>query len=167
MTDSNLVVREDSGVTIIGFGGSTLIDAEHIEQIAGELYELIDKKKVNRLVLDFSSIKLMASRMLGVLLTLKKKSEAQKGGLALCAVREDLMKVFAVTNLDRTFSFFADEATALAHLGRVDEARAALARVHAINPTVSATFIDAVLPFRNPADRDHYIDGLRKAGLPE
>ncbi len=115
MTDSNLVVREDSGVTIIGFGGSTLIDAEHIEQIAGELYELIDKKKVNRLVLDFSSIKLMASRMLGVLLTLKKKSEAQKGGLALCAVREDLKKVFAVTNLDRTFTFFTDQTTALAH----------------------------------------------------
>ncbi len=61
----------------------------------------------------------------------------------------------------------ANEATALAHLGHVDEARAALARVHAINPTFSATFIDAVLPFRNPADRDHYIDGLRKAGLPE
>ncbi|MCZ6653024.1 MAG: STAS domain-containing protein [Planctomycetota bacterium] len=114
MTDSNLVVREDSGVTIVGFGGSTLIDAEHIEQIAGELYELIDKQKANRLVLDFSSVKFLASRMLGVLLTLKKKSEAQQGGLALCAVREDLMKVFAVTNLDRTFSFFADEATALA-----------------------------------------------------
>ncbi len=42
-----------------------------------------------------------------------------------------------------------------------------LARVHAIIPNFSATFIDAVLPFRNPADRDHYIDGLRKAGLPE
>ena len=115
MTDSNLVVREDSGVTIIGFRGSTLIDAEYIEQIAGHLYELIDKQKANRLVLDFSSVKFLASRMLGVLLTVKKKSEAKKGGLALCAVRADLMKVFAVTNLDRTFSFFEDQATALAH----------------------------------------------------
>ena len=115
MTDSNLVVRDDSGVTIIAFGGSTLIDAEYIEQIAGDLYDLIDKQEANRLVLDFSSVKVLASRMLGVLLTVKKKSEAKKGGLALCAVREDLMKVLAVTNLDRTFSFFADEAAALAH----------------------------------------------------
>ena len=115
MADSHLVVREDSGVTIIGFGGSTLIDAEYIEQIAGDLYEMIEKQKANRLVLDFSSVKFLASRMLGVLLTVKQKSEAKKGGLALCAVREDLMKVFAVTNLDRTFTFFADESTALAH----------------------------------------------------
>ncbi len=115
MTDSNLVIREDSGVTIVGFGGSTLIDAEYIERVAGDLYELLDKQKAHRLVLDFSSVKLLASRMLGVLLTVKKKSEAKQGGLALCAVREELMKVFAVTNLDRTFNFFADEAAALAH----------------------------------------------------
>ncbi len=70
-------------------------------------------------------------------------------------------------SVGHVFWVHANEAAALAHLGRVDEARAALARVHAINPTVSATFIDAVLPFRNPADRDHYIDGLRKAGLAE
>ncbi len=61
----------------------------------------------------------------------------------------------------------AHEATALAHLGRVDEARAALALSLAIHPTFSVSFIDAVLPFRNPADRDHYVDGLCKAGLPE
>ena len=115
MADSSLLVREDSGITIIGFGGSTLIDAEYIEQIAGDLYKLIDKQKANRLVLDFSNVKFLASRMLGVLLTVKKKSESKKGGLALCAVREDLVKVFAVTNLDRTFSFFEDQATALAH----------------------------------------------------
>ncbi len=70
-------------------------------------------------------------------------------------------------SVGHVFWLHAHEAAALAHLGRVDEARAVLARVHAINPTFSATFIDAVLPFRNPADRDHYIDGLRKAGLPE
>lgn len=118
MATSNLVVREDSGVTIVGFGGTTLIDAEYIEQIAGDLYELIDKHKANRLVLDFSAVKFLASRMLGVLLTLKKKSEAEKGGLALCAVRDDLKKVFAVTNLDRTFSFFEDESAALAHFSK-------------------------------------------------
>jgi len=61
----------------------------------------------------------------------------------------------------------AHEASALAHLGRVDGAHSALARALAIQPTFSASFIDAVLPFKDPNDRDHYIDGLRKAGLPE
>ena len=62
---------------------------------------------------------------------------------------------------------YAHEASALAHLGHVDEARAALARALTIHPTFSVSFIDTVLPIRSPADRDHYIDGLRKAGLPE
>ena len=61
----------------------------------------------------------------------------------------------------------AHEASALAHLGRIDGARAALSRTLAIQPTFSASFIDAVLPFKDPTDRDHYIDGLHKAGLPE
>ena len=60
---------------------------------------------------------------------------------------------------------YAHEASALAHLGRIDEARAALARTLAIQPTFSVSFIDTVVPFRNPAERDHYIDGLRQAGL--
>jgi adenylate cyclase len=61
----------------------------------------------------------------------------------------------------------AHEASALAHLGRVDGARSALARALAIQSTFSASFIDAVLPFKDRTHRDHYIDGLRKAGLPE
>ena len=70
-------------------------------------------------------------------------------------------------SVGHVFWLHAHEAAALAHLGRVDEARAVLARVHDLNPNVSVSFIDAVLPFRSPADRDHYIDGLRQAGLPE
>ncbi len=70
-------------------------------------------------------------------------------------------------SVGHVFWLHAHEAAALAHLGRVDEARAVLARVHAINPAFSARFIDTVLPIRNPVDRDHYVDGLRKAGLPE
>ena len=117
MAEPGLVVREESGVTIVAFEGATIIDAERIEQIAADLYDLVDKKRAHRLVLDFSNVKLLASRMLGVLLTVKKKAEAGKGGLALCAVREELKKVFTVTNLDRTFPFFADEPAALAHFG--------------------------------------------------
>ncbi len=116
MVESNLVVKDDSGVTIVAFQESTIIDATCIEQIAQDLYKLIDKGSAKHLLLDFSKVRLIASRMLGVLLTLKKKSEVTRGSLCLCAVGEDLKKVFTVTNLDKSFSFFADEIAALAHL---------------------------------------------------
>jgi adenylate cyclase len=62
---------------------------------------------------------------------------------------------------------YAHEAAALGLLGQIDEARAAFARVRAIHPGFSATFIDLVIPFKNAADRDHYIGGLRQVGLPD
>lgn len=116
MVEPNLVVKDDSGVTIVAFQASTIIDATCIEQIAQDLYKRIDGGSTKHLLLDFAGVRLIASRMLGVLLTLKKKSEAIQGSLCLCAVGEELRAVFNVTNLDRSFSFFADESAALAHL---------------------------------------------------
>ncbi len=115
MAESNLVIKDDSGVTVVTFQESTVIDAARIDQIAQALYKLIDKGSAKHVLLDFSKVRLLASLMLGVLLTLKKKSEAKRGTLSLCGVREDLKKVFTVTNLDKSFSFFTDETAALAH----------------------------------------------------
>ena len=65
MAEPGLVIRQESNVTIVAFEGATIIDAERIEQIAADLYDLIDKQRAHRLVLDFSNVKLLASRMLG------------------------------------------------------------------------------------------------------
>lgn len=116
MAESNLLIKDDSGVTIVAFPEPTVIDAASIEQIAQDLYKLIEGSCATHLLLDFSKVRMLASLMLGVLLKVKKKSEANKGSLSLCGVRDDLKKVFTVTNLDKTFSFFDDEAAGLAHL---------------------------------------------------
>ncbi len=108
-------MKDDSGVTVVAFQESTIIDATCIEQIAQDLYKMIDKGSAKHLLLDFSKVRLIASRMLGVLLSLKKKFEATQGSLCLCAVGEELRTVFTVTNLDKSFSFYADESSALAH----------------------------------------------------
>ncbi len=59
------------------------------------------------------------------------------------------------------------EVSALGHLGRDDEAREALARARAIKPDLSIGFVDVALKFKVAADRAHYVDGLRRAGLDE
>jgi adenylate cyclase len=55
----------------------------------------------------------------------------------------------------------------LAQLGRIEEAQAALAELKLMDPNLefSASMLRRTWP--NPADVDHLLDGLRKAGMPE
>jgi hypothetical protein len=50
-------------------------------------------------------------------------------------------------------------ASCYAHMGRLDEARAIVARLRAITPLV----VPSDLPLRNPEDRELYLSGLRMA----
>ncbi len=59
------------------------------------------------------------------------------------------------------------EISALGHLGRTEEAGEALARARAIKPDLTIDFVDTALKFKRERDRQHYVDGLIKAGVPE
>jgi len=56
-------------------------------------------------------------------------------------------------------------AACYAQLDRMDEAKAAACEVRLLRPNFSAANIR--IPYRNPTDAEHVIDGLRKAGLAE
>jgi tetratricopeptide (TPR) repeat protein len=57
-------------------------------------------------------------------------------------------------------------AASYAQLGRVTEAHATVKRALAFDPNVTVAKFAAQQPYKNPADLEHYKDGLRKAGLP-
>jgi adenylate cyclase len=57
-------------------------------------------------------------------------------------------------------------AATLGQMGRIDEAREAWREAQVINPTYSLEQRRNVLPYKNPADFDRIVEGLRKAGLP-
>ncbi len=57
--------------------------------------------------------------------------------------------------------------SALAHADRVDEAKRALSDILELEPDCTVAFMGQRLPFTDDAYRDHYFEGLRKAGLPE
>jgi len=56
---------------------------------------------------------------------------------------------------------------AYSHLGREEEARAAFAEFKEIFPKASVQGIAPHWPFKNASDADRFLDGLRKAGVPE
>ena len=58
-------------------------------------------------------------------------------------------------------------AASYGHLGRLDEARAEWREVLRVNPDYSLEYRRKVLPYKNPADFERIVDGLRKAGIVE
>ena len=59
------------------------------------------------------------------------------------------------------------QCAALAQAGRIEEAKAVLERLIALQPDVSATVLRATLPYSTPENLEKFIEGLRKAGMPE
>ena len=59
-------------------------------------------------------------------------------------------------------------AIAYALWDKIAEAQEAMARLRAIDPTLRLSNLDRVAPpLRRPEDRDRFVEGLRKAGLPD
>ncbi len=106
-----------AGITLITFQDSTMLDTLAIEQLGRELGDLAAGLRAPKLVLDFRHVKGLSSQMLGVLLTLHKKTESLKGQVVLCGIRPELMKVFVLTGLDKLFRFYPDDAAGLAAFG--------------------------------------------------
>ena len=51
--------------------------------------------------------------------------------------------------------------------GRIEEARAAIAELKRVAPDITIETTRSQVPWQDPADMERYLDGLRKAGLPE
>jgi TolB-like protein len=58
-------------------------------------------------------------------------------------------------------------AAAYAHCGRLEDARATLARYLAVQSAASVSLFASVEPYSDKQLLEHFLDGLRKAGLPE
>ncbi|MCH9012920.1 MAG: tetratricopeptide repeat protein, partial [Proteobacteria bacterium] len=58
-------------------------------------------------------------------------------------------------------------ASALGHLGRLEEAQRAVADLYRVKPDFSLALVADILPFAENGHRELFLDGLRKAGLPE
>ncbi len=58
-------------------------------------------------------------------------------------------------------------ASALGNLGRIEEARDAVQEALRLKPDLSLAYLAKTLPTKEPDGLEPYLEGLRKAGLPE
>jgi anti-sigma B factor antagonist len=115
--NSQLIIENLGGVAVVNFDTNNVLDALQIQRIGEELYQLVDEQNRRKLVLDFSKVQMLSSQAIGMLLSLRKKSQAISGQVLLCGIRADLYKVFKITQIDKLFKFFDNEKAALAEFG--------------------------------------------------
>jgi TolB-like protein/class 3 adenylate cyclase/Flp pilus assembly protein TadD len=88
--------------------------------------------------------------------------------MALIQLRRFEEAIESVRRMSRLFSWsHANLAACHAQLGQMDEARAEAAEVLRMQPNFTISWLMREEPYKNPADAEPFIQGMRKAGLPE
>jgi anti-sigma B factor antagonist len=108
-----LEVSEVGDVTVVSFRDQRIIEELGIQEIAQELFQLVEAEGRKKLLLNFAMVGFMSSAALGKLITLHKKVKAQGGTLKMCNIRPEIHEVFSITRLDRLFDIKKDESEAL------------------------------------------------------
>ena len=73
----------------------------------------------------------------------------------------------AVRQPNAHFQNHAILASSLGLFGRIDEAKRALDETIRLRPDFCSALVERTIPFQRPEDLEHFLEGLRKAGIPE
>ena len=112
-TPAGLVITPVGDAIVASFQRPKILDPMEIEPIGQELYALVDQGACRKIVLDFGNVKFLSSQMLGVLITLHKKSAGIKGRVLLCGLSSNLLELFKIVNLQKVLVIVPDRQTAL------------------------------------------------------
>ena len=99
---------------IASFTSTCVSDVEEITAASTRVKEYIQQHQPQRIVFDFSGVKLFSSQVLSLLLEARADLQARHGQVAICALDAHLRRVFKITNLDKIFTFHCDRQTAIA-----------------------------------------------------
>ena len=110
----HLFTESHGDVTVVNFLDKKILDETNIQEVGGELFDLIDKHYKIKLLLNFENVEYLSSAALGKLITLNKKIREENGQLKLCNIREQIYEVFRITKLNKIFDIYESEERALA-----------------------------------------------------
>ena len=113
---SRIMTQRLGRVVVIDFIDAAIMDALQIQQIASELYSLVDDQDQKRILLDFSNVKFLSSAVLGLLIRISRKIYESEGQFKLCGINPKIQEIFRITRLDRVFDIHADRYDAVQSL---------------------------------------------------
>lgn len=91
--------------SVIEFRNPSLMDAMILEEIAKELYRLVDEEDRRNIVLDFEKVEYISSQAFGIIINLHKRLGALKNSkLVLCSIGPKLAELLKITRLDRVLT---------------------------------------------------------------
>jgi anti-sigma B factor antagonist len=102
------------GVAVVNFMETVaMFDSDKVREVGTELLDLVETKRYKKLLLNLSNARFISSAMLAHLVKLHRQVQETKGKIRLCCLRPVIMDAFKVSNFDRLFEIFPDEAAAL------------------------------------------------------
>jgi len=107
-------VTEKDGAVVVQFRESKILEDRVIQQLGGELRDLVQSKPGIKLVVDFTGVKYLSSAALGKLITLRRKVDQVGGKLKLCEITSEAMDMFRIAKLDEYFDICRDQSSAVA-----------------------------------------------------
>jgi anti-sigma B factor antagonist len=115
---SQFNLQQIGETSIVEFTSPSLMDPIELEQIAQQLYQLIDAQDRRRIILDFERVQYLSSQAIGILLAMQKKlASLKKSSLVLCGVGARLMELLRITRLDRVLTVKPSQMEAVRFLG--------------------------------------------------
>lgn len=100
-------------VGVVSFTTTQVLDELNVQQLGQELMELVDDQYIVKMVINFEHVKFLSSAVLGKLISLSKRIAEEKGRLAFCNIREEILQVFKITRLDKIIPIAESEGAAI------------------------------------------------------
>ena len=112
-----LNIQKFKDVAVVNLSVSSILDTALIDRLGQQLYDLVEVQAHRKVVLDFSEVRFLSSSALGMLLKLRQKSNLVKGRILIAGMRDELLKVFKISRIDKLFEFHPSEERALNAFG--------------------------------------------------
>lgn len=113
MSDVDLVEFGERGAITVGVvQAGSVLDALNVAQFGSIVLAYVKRHPGLRLLLDFHHVGYLSSAVLTELLRINQTCREMGGELRLCALNDDIRKVFEITNLNKMFTIYgaADDA---------------------------------------------------------
>ncbi|MEK7218471.1 MAG: STAS domain-containing protein [Patescibacteria group bacterium] len=91
-----------------------MLDTEHIEQTAEEVFPLLDRGK--HFVLNLAKVEFMSGAALNTFILFDRAVKKHDGKLRFCFLRPEIMEVFVITRLNHMFTICETEEDALSSM---------------------------------------------------